>query len=241
MSRGFQPEVSLYEAYPASGLVRSANIPMQYPPNRGPDAPTSAYPTTCTMIETSPKTPNPPVTPCEGCNHPRDTEDCRLFVGAYVRSLRRYRDEGCPTCSLILQGLEGCLGEAVVTESDYLHFVFNGLGVWDFHVIVGSRREDTVSFFVSPGKAGSEVNKAYAAVKSWPVGYDVPGTTSSTESLDWAKAQLSECLSSHPACASNPTTTLPDRILDVGTSPDARIRLQETDGSPGRYICLSHC
>ncbi|MBE3043726.1 HET domain-containing protein [Candidatus Bathyarchaeota archaeon] len=78
-------------------------------------------------------------------------------------------------------------------------------------------------------------------MKSWPVGYEVPDATSSAESLDWAKAKLIECLTTHPACASNSTTLLPDRILDVGASPDDGIRLRVTNDTPGRYLCLSHC
>lgn len=77
-------------------------------------------------------------------------------------------------------------------------------------------------------------------IKSWPVGHSLPETTSSTESLNWVKAKLDECMSSHLACSSNPTTTLPSRILGVGGSSEGSVRLQETDGEPGRYLCLSH-
>lgn len=101
------------------------------------------------MSGTDPLAPIPPGTPCEGCSQPRETENGR-FVVSSVKALKRNGDRGCPTCPLILQGIEKCLGHATVAESRHLLLVFNGTGVWDFHVIVDG--DDAVSFFVSPGR-----------------------------------------------------------------------------------------
>lgn len=92
-----------------------------------------------------------PGAPCDGCKQPRETENMQ-FATSDVQALERERDAGCPICPLILDGLEKCLGRAIVSKRERLLFVFNGTGVWDFHVVVGNDDNQTVSFFVSPGK-----------------------------------------------------------------------------------------
>lgn len=92
-----------------------------------------------------------PSAPCNGCKQPRETENSE-FVTSDVTGLQREKAAGCPTCCLILDGLEKCLGRAIVTESERLLFVFNGTGVWDFHIVVDNDNNQAVSFFVSPGK-----------------------------------------------------------------------------------------
>ncbi|MBE3043727.1 hypothetical protein IMZ48_14375 [Candidatus Bathyarchaeota archaeon] len=94
--------------------------------------------------------PIPPEPSCEGCSQPQNTDNAR-FVVSNAKALERYRDQGCPTCPLILQGLEKCLGEEAVSKSDRLLLVFNGYGIRVFHVIVDNDIDKTVSFFVSPG------------------------------------------------------------------------------------------
>jgi len=91
------------------------------------------------------------------------------------------------------------------------------------------------------------------------------GTPSnSTASLAWLRDIIQRCTSSHPHChngsrpsggtggplhlVTNPTAvpicqhTLPTRVLDVGQSPEDKIRLLETESTiDSRYICFSHC
>ncbi|SPO06299.1 uncharacterized protein DNG_08988 [Cephalotrichum gorgonifer] len=179
-----------------------------------------------------------PVPPraCKGCEHPRESQDAATFAISTVEALKSNGDEGCPTCRLILQGLEKTLGEETVSESGKVRLEFNGTGVRGFEVALDGDNDKRVSFFVSPG--GYET---HPATKSWPVGYEVPGSTSSPESLDWAKAHIDECVSSHSDCTPNLSAVLPYRVLDVGDSPNDGIRLKETDGESGRYLCLSHC
>lgn len=68
----------------------------------------------------------------------------------------------------------------------------------------------------------------------------MPSATSSPESLEWAKAKVDECITSH-SCTQNSVTILPDRVLDVGGPSDDWVRLLEPDGESGQYVCLSHC
>lgn len=50
--------------------------------------------------------------------------------------------------------------------------------------------------------------------------------------------RLEECLASHVDCQQNDIPTLPDRVIDVGTT---RWRLIDSKGIREKYIALSHC
>ncbi|PKS08718.1 hypothetical protein jhhlp_004771 [Lomentospora prolificans] len=93
-----------------------------------------------------------------------------------------------------------------------------------------------VSLFRSPGSKSSSV-----LLNSMPVGYDIPESTRSDASLEWVTEQLELCDSSHAACAAQGPTTLPKRVLDIGTTENDIIRLYTTKREPDRYVCLSHC
>lgn len=82
--------------------------------------------------------------------------------------------------------------------------------------------------------------ETHRTLMSWPLGYEVPEATSSPESLEWAKAKLDECITSH-SCTQHSVSILPDRVLDVGGSSDDLVRLFEPDSEPGKYACVSHC
>lgn len=73
-----------------------------------------------------------------------------------------------------------------------------------------------------------------------PIGRELPSTTSSQASLNWALKQLQHCRTNHKTCNSHSSSPLPTRILDVSKNS---VRLHE----PSRrdttfpYIALSHC
>ncbi|KAI3317670.1 heterokaryon incompatibility protein-domain-containing protein [Xylariaceae sp. AK1471] len=67
---------------------------------------------------------------------------------------------------------------------------------------------------------------------------ELHGDTSSAESLARAQEWLKTCQESHTCLQSTAIPALPARVLDVRTSP---VRLYETHGDRGKYICLSHC
>ncbi|KAK8218132.1 heterokaryon incompatibility protein-domain-containing protein [Phyllosticta capitalensis] len=89
-----------------------------------------------------------------------------------------------------------------------------------------------------------EGTSSYHGIPDW-IGSapDVPQETSSEESFSWAKEWLEFCCSSHPRC--NPptvSTVLPTRLIDVqDTVENGPVKLVETCGREGRYLCLSHC
>lgn len=75
-----------------------------------------------------------------------------------------------------------------------------------------------------------------------PRGYEIPATTSSRESIEWASHQLHRCVSTHTKCTTSQSgSSLPRRILDIGQDAGDTIRLYETDREMGRYASLSYC
>lgn len=64
--------------------------------------------------------------------------------------------------------------------------------------------------------------------------------TASEMALDRMVQWIRDCNENHSRCTSEGSVALPTRLLDLGASNDS-IKLIETDGSQGPYICLSHC
>ncbi|KAJ8113251.1 hypothetical protein OPT61_g4575 [Boeremia exigua] len=66
----------------------------------------------------------------------------------------------------------------------------------------------------------------------------IPGNTASTISVLQVQRWLSRCNSSHKNCGTiGSDVSLPTRLIDV----ESGLRLVETRGMHGRYVCLSHC
>ena len=63
---------------------------------------------------------------------------------------------------------------------------------------------------------------------------------SSEDCMLLAELWIKKCLESHPLCQQAATTTLPTRVVNVG-SPEQQPFLWETNGKSGRYVALSHC
>ncbi|KAK0638958.1 heterokaryon incompatibility protein-domain-containing protein, partial [Cercophora newfieldiana] len=79
-----------------------------------------------------------------------------------------------------------------------------------------------------------------------PLGHELPGSTSSEESLSWAKDQLRTCIKSHPNCKATSASFFPARVLDIacdnqGGSGVRLLTPQEDDRLGETYVCLSHC
>ena len=73
--------------------------------------------------------------------------------------------------------------------------------------------------------------------------------SSSEECVSLVRGWIEECEQKHRKCAHErqlrsegaSSSRLPSRIIDIGEKEGDRIRLTETKGRSGRYVCLSHC
>ncbi|EPE29788.1 hypothetical protein GLAREA_00948 [Glarea lozoyensis ATCC 20868] len=68
-----------------------------------------------------------------------------------------------------------------------------------------------------------------------------PQTTSSPLTMALISKWLENCLDSHPKCTHEGDPTLPTRVLDVGGISSKSVKVVETCGGNGRYLCLSYC
>lgn len=65
----------------------------------------------------------------------------------------------------------------------------------------------------------------------------------SEEAVSWANKCIDRCNQKHSVCSSSSKPArLPTRVLDLKAGPSHDdVRLVDTQGKSGRYICLSHC
>jgi len=62
------------------------------------------------------------------------------------------------------------------------------------------------------------------------------------ESVAWVHSHLDDCCKKHTKCAGNDEKLLPTRLLHICRSSEGifEVKLQDTKGLRGRYVCLSH-
>ncbi|KAJ1327033.1 HET domain-containing protein [Microdochium nivale] len=77
------------------------------------------------------------------------------------------------------------------------------------------------------------------AWESIPVYGQTCPNTGSKEALAKFQGWLAECRQDHD-CVSNEDMPFPSRLVDVGIN-DGVVRVVETKGQHGKYLCLSHC
>lgn len=63
--------------------------------------------------------------------------------------------------------------------------------------------------------------------------------TASEATLQIVKEWLLDCTTDHPLCSKDDKVKLPSRVICIGTK-ESEVRLLSTNGSIGRYACLSH-
>lgn len=69
---------------------------------------------------------------------------------------------------------------------------------------------------------------------------EVHGDPISEDCMGRVKEMIQLCDQCHPQCRSSVTTSLPRRVINVGTS-DCDPRLYISQGEAANYIALSHC
>lgn len=177
---------------------------------------------------------------CKGCYHPRPRDGVSGYAIAKLGVMRQKSHGRCITCAILFQGIQTCVPSVESLGDDELvRIEFNSRGTRSLEVWVFSCSK-TVSFFIPDGKASLMTAQL---LPDCPRGYDIPGATSSTESLAWISSQLQRCEKSHRRCSwkSSSGSALPMRVLDVGRHVGDIVRLYETERETAQYACLSYC
>ncbi|GAP89888.1 putative het domain-containing protein [Rosellinia necatrix] len=147
----------------------------------------------------------------------------------------------------------GCAGRQFVRTKNRSAYLPGAMGV-----VAGlDRRIDVKNIFTKskeiPEEALMELN--FFGVKDDPaswnhvgLAYHISGDTSSHAAFRWFQDRLDRCIRGHSLCKTPYRSgQLPSRVLDLGSlpgafpDPDADVRLIESKGFRGRYVCLSYC
>ncbi|KAF2682599.1 HET-domain-containing protein [Lentithecium fluviatile CBS 122367] len=154
-------------------------------------------------------------------NRPRKCQTCLSLQDTYgkiaPKDLQRSR-KGFPACSMILDALG--IYSRVLDE------------------------DDRVRIF-APIARGNTLRAWWQGQPSpWPsisASSEISGDTSSPEAFAQARYWLNNCIRNHGRCPSTQAGPLPTRLLHFKHDDERwHVRLAETQGSYGRYACLSH-
>lgn len=153
----------------------------------------------------------------------------------------------CYVCRILMQGCRGCFRHHGIQESDITHgqirFYYRPRVLED----VEDDADKTLIFALTNGHR-FEVEMFAIDDDDVPDAWDCMPTsvartspqTNSASALATIKQWVDYCIEYHEPCGSSEIPTLPTRVVDVGL--DGRpVRLVESKGAKGRYICLSHC
>ncbi|KAK1756651.1 het domain-containing protein [Echria macrotheca] len=172
--------------------------------------------------------------------------------------------DSCFICSVLVSGSRACFEQHCVDEREIDNF-----GVYFYYRDSpddDSEPDKQLRFRLENGQRfeiemfATEVDEDCLIPEAWesiPVFQRTSPQTDSEAALATARGWLEECLRpadewepssdedsentmAHEFCSSPENPMLPSRVIDVG-SGDGAIRLVETHGARGLYLCLSHC
>ncbi|KAK4446338.1 het domain-containing protein [Podospora aff. communis PSN243] len=171
----------------------------------------------------------------------------------------------CYICEIIVRGSRRCFDQHHVKEMDIakvgIHFYYQNRfdveGQHDPEKQICFQLKDGTRFEVEMFATEDEECVVPDAWESIPTFFRTTPSTDSDAALDKAKEWIEECLrpddawecgsdedsettQAHEFCNSPANPLLPSRVVDVGLDTGV-VRLVETKGQSGLYICLSHC
>ena len=159
----------------------------------------------------------------------------------------------CYGCEILISGCLGCFHQHGVRESDILQAVIRFYyPLWDGHMAEGDA-DKNLTFLLKDGRSfevelfctpGDEC----PVPDSWdyfPVSHRPSSQTNSEAAIATIKGWISDCIINHcPSekgfCDSPDLPYLPSRVVEVGLA-NGIMKLIETNGAKGRYVCLSYC
>ncbi|KAL7785858.1 heterokaryon incompatibility domain-containing protein [Trichoderma ceciliae] len=192
----------------------------------------------------------PETRPCPACHHPPNALRGPTAAITSLSALYHGAESGCLTCSVLRAGVNSVIGEDAPLNAQLQKSVewlrmdinMNALGQSLNLTLFGRQME--ISVFALPPSKTPGLELLFPNV---PVGVlDLPESTDSEASLKWVAEKLRHCDTSHGCCQkrSGLARSLPQRILDVGSTDNDLIRLKDLnvqDSETPKYACLSHC
>ncbi|KAI1086639.1 HET-domain-containing protein [Rostrohypoxylon terebratum] len=155
-----------------------------------------------------------------------------VTIAADIPTLRRARETGCDTCTLVCEALATYKNIPIDQLSGKVEFQPDRFIIHWYFPLPGEEKENsarvTLRFSITPGKCNP-----------------LPARTDSEETFTQIRAWLKGCTATHDKCRSNVHRELPTRLLDlhdVGSVGIARlIEGRDVPIKDGKYASLSHC
>ncbi|KAL6851841.1 HET domain-containing protein [Trichoderma novae-zelandiae] len=188
--------------------------------------------------------------PCSSCHHPPRSNSGPSAAITSLDALLQGAQSGCPSCSVLSAGIQGVVGNDASQDVQprdsvgRLRMDINMAASGQSLSLALFERQLEISVFAQPPHRTPEFECLFPNV---PVGVvDLPRRTDSEASLGWVAEKLRHCDNRHGCHGKKPVSigSLPQRILDIGSTDSDRIRLKAFDVDDGeipKYACLSHC
>ncbi|KAL7809526.1 heterokaryon incompatibility domain-containing protein [Trichoderma gracile] len=188
--------------------------------------------------------------PCSSCHHPPRANSGPTAAITSLDALSQGAESGCLSCSVLVSGIQRVIANGAsqdVQPSDFverLRMDINMAASGQSLSLTLFNRQLEISVFAQPPHKTPEFDHLFP---SMPIGVvDLPRSTCSDASLEWASEKLRQCENNHACRSKNSGSTgsSPRRILDIGSSDSEHIRLRDFDvgdGEIAEYACLSHC
>ncbi|CAG8978527.1 hypothetical protein HYALB_00010071 [Hymenoscyphus albidus] len=161
--------------------------------------------------------------------------------------------KSCYCCKIIQTGCLGCFNQHQIKESEVVTASLRFFYPTCIELVEESDSSKTVIFQLKDGKRFeveifATENEDCLIPDSWDhiaVSKRTSPATDSSMALVTIKGWLAECITCHSGgsegyCDFEEQPDLPTRVIDVGLI-DGIVKLRETEGAKGKYLCLSHC
>ncbi|CAG8961512.1 hypothetical protein HYFRA_00013863 [Hymenoscyphus fraxineus] len=161
--------------------------------------------------------------------------------------------KSCYCCKIIQTGCLGCFNQHGIKESEVVTASLRFFYPTCIELVEESDSSKTIIFQLKDGKRFeveifATENEDCLVPDSWDyiaVSKRTSPATDSSMALVTIKGWLAECITCHSGssegyCNYEELPELPTRVVDVGLN-DGVVKLRETEGAKGKYLCLSHC
>ncbi|KAJ9608490.1 hypothetical protein H2200_007478 [Cladophialophora chaetospira] len=155
-----------------------------------------------------------------------------------LRDLQRGEDQGCSTCNIMLQAINSFL-PWILWRAGPLKAAILSVDAIVFHWDASNKAiyyEGTPEYPLYLSTDG-EVETGHQLFSQHDT---ASGDTGTVASLRRIPPWINTCISQHSACGEPKDTPLPRRVLEIGETEGALIKLYESQNELARYACLSH-
>jgi len=177
--------------------------------------------------------------PCPVCE---DASDAPWFKD-WTRFVESPAADTCARCRVILKGVRMMRPKPARENSDPDRLQLDGIfrdSDHQSHIgIYQGEQTRFIEFYVLPGTPSAH---RPSTASQWPSLSHLPARVELGESAEIIRRWMQICQREHPECSNTPQSSLPTRVIDVGTIQLEEVRLHTTAKTDtGPFVALSYC